>query len=75
MSTHPLRALLDDAAAGKFLPADGVIEVVPPPGGRADAIVALTGHFMLAADIDPTRSPRCSSSGAWCAIAGSSDSK
>jgi RimJ/RimL family protein N-acetyltransferase len=50
---HPLRALLDDAAAGKFPPADGVIEVVPSPGGRADAIVGLTGHFMLAADIDP----------------------
>jgi RimJ/RimL family protein N-acetyltransferase len=53
LSTHPLRALLDDAAAGKFPPADGLIEVVPSPGGRADAIVGLTGHFMLAADIDP----------------------
>ena len=53
MSTHPLRALLDDAAAGKYPPADGVIEVVPSPGGRADAIVGMTGHFMLAADIDP----------------------
>jgi GNAT superfamily N-acetyltransferase len=53
VSTHPLRALLDDAATGKFPPADGVIEVVPSPGGRADAIVGMTGHFMLAADIDP----------------------
>ncbi len=53
MSTHPLRALLDDAAAGRFPPADGLIEVVPSPGGRVDAIVGLTGHFMLAADIDP----------------------
>lgn len=53
MSTHPLRALLDDAAAGRFPPADGVVEVVPSPGGRADAIIGLTGHFMLAADIDP----------------------
>ena len=53
MSTHPLRALLDDAAAGRFPPADGLIEVVPSPGGRADVLTALTGHFMLAADIDP----------------------
>ena len=53
MSTHPLRALLDAAAIGKFPPADGRIEVVPSPGGLADVIVGLTGHFMLAADIDP----------------------
>jgi GNAT superfamily N-acetyltransferase len=57
VSTHPLRALLDDAAAGRFPPADGVIEVVPSPGGRAGAIVGaivgMTGHFMLAADVDP----------------------
>jgi hypothetical protein len=53
VSPHPLRALLDDAAAGRFPPADGLIEVVPSPGGRVDAIVGLTGHFMLAADIDP----------------------
>ncbi len=53
MSPHPLRTLLDDAAAGTFPPADGLIDVVPSPGGLADAIVGLTGHFMLAADIDP----------------------
>ena len=53
MSPHPLRALLDDAAAGRFPPADGVVEVVPSPGGLADAIIGLTGHFMLAADIEP----------------------
>ncbi len=53
MSVHPLRSLLDDAAAGRFPPADGRVEVVPSPGGRADAIVGLTGHFMLAADIAP----------------------
>ena len=53
MTPHPLRALLDAAAAGRFPPADGVVDVVPSPGGPADAIVGLTGHFMLAADIDP----------------------
>ena len=51
--THPLRALLDDAAHGRFPPADGLIDVVPSPGGLADAIIGMTGHFMLAADIDP----------------------
>jgi hypothetical protein len=35
-----------------FPPADGVVEVVPSPGGPCDAIVAFTGHFVLAADID-----------------------
>lgn len=53
MSRHPLRALLDDAAIGRFPPADGLIDVVRSPGGRADVIVGLTGHFMLAADIAP----------------------
>jgi RimJ/RimL family protein N-acetyltransferase len=52
VNPHPLRVLLDHAAAGRFPPADGVVEVVPSPGGLADAIVGLTGHFMLAADID-----------------------
>jgi RimJ/RimL family protein N-acetyltransferase len=53
VTTHPLRALLDDAACGRFPPADGVLDVVPSPGGLTDALVGLTGHFMLAADIDP----------------------
>ncbi len=53
MSPHPLRVLLDDAAAGRFPPADGVVEVVPSPGGPADAIVGFTGHFVVAADVDP----------------------
>jgi GNAT superfamily N-acetyltransferase len=53
VNRHPLRLLLDNAAAGKFPPVDGLVEVVPSPGGPADAFVALTGHFMLAADIDP----------------------
>ena len=51
MSPHPLRALLDDAAAGKFPAADGRVEVVPSPGGCADALVGFTGHFVLASDI------------------------
>jgi RimJ/RimL family protein N-acetyltransferase len=53
VSRHPLRALLDAAAVGRFPPADGLIDVVRSPGGRADVIMGLTGHFMLAADIAP----------------------
>jgi GNAT superfamily N-acetyltransferase len=53
VSPHPLRVLLDNAAAGRFPPADGLIDVVPSPGGRADAFLGLTGHFMLAADVSP----------------------
>jgi hypothetical protein len=48
-----LRVLLDGAAAGSFPPPDGKLEVVPSPGGLADAMLGMTGHFMLAADLDP----------------------
>jgi RimJ/RimL family protein N-acetyltransferase len=54
VSAHPLRVRLDEAAAGCFPAADGVVELVPSPGGLADAIVGFTGHYVLAADIDPT---------------------
>jgi GNAT superfamily N-acetyltransferase len=49
---HPLAERLRGAALGVFPPADGLVEVVPSTGGRCDAIVAFTGHFVLAADID-----------------------
>ncbi len=52
MTLHPLRRALDDAARGVFPPADGRIEVVGATGGRTDAIVAFTAHFLLAADVD-----------------------
>ena len=49
---HTLPTRLRDAAHGVFPPADGVVEVVGSPGGLCDALVAFTGHFVLAADID-----------------------
>jgi GNAT superfamily N-acetyltransferase len=52
VSAHPLRVMLEDAAAGRFPPVDGLIDVVPAPDGLADALVGFTGHFVLAADID-----------------------
>jgi hypothetical protein len=50
---HPLRTLLDNAAHGSFPPCDGVVEVLPSPGGYADAVIGFTGHFVIAADITP----------------------
>jgi GNAT superfamily N-acetyltransferase len=48
---HPLAQLLDDAARGRFPPANGELEVLPSTGGRADAWVLFTAHFVLAADV------------------------
>jgi GNAT superfamily N-acetyltransferase len=52
VTVHPLRRVLDAAARGAFPPMDGRIEVVGSTGGRTDAIVAFTAHFVLAADVD-----------------------
>lgn len=48
---HPLRALLDAAARGRFPPPDGAVEVFGPPPGKADAIVGFTGHHVVAAPL------------------------
>lgn len=45
--------MLRAAAAGRFPPADLAVEVVGPPGGRSDAVVAFSGHSVIAAQIDP----------------------
>jgi hypothetical protein len=45
--------MLDAAARGRFPPADGRVDVVPPPAGARAAVVAFTGHFVVAADVDP----------------------
>ena len=45
---HPLALLLDDAAHGRFPPADGCVRVVEPLPGGLDALVAFTGTFVLA---------------------------
>ena len=52
MTAHRLAAILDDAADGRFPPFDGRVEVVPSPGPPCDALVAFTGHYVLAADVD-----------------------
>ncbi len=53
MSAHPLAEMLADAAHGRFPPFDGLVEVVPSPGPPCDALCAFTGHFVLAANVDP----------------------
>jgi GNAT superfamily N-acetyltransferase len=45
---HRLASLLADAARGVFPPPDGTVEVVGPPAGRADAVVAFTAHTVVA---------------------------
>jgi GNAT superfamily N-acetyltransferase len=50
---HPLIDLLDAAARGSYPAPDGRVEVVSSPPGPADAVVALTAHTVVAADVDP----------------------
>jgi hypothetical protein len=52
LSGHPLRAVLDAAAEGRFPPADGAFDVLPAADGRADVMMGFTAHFVLAAPID-----------------------
>ena len=48
-----LLRLLQDAAAGSPPPADGLVEVWPPPPGAVDAVLAFTAHHVVAAGVEP----------------------
>jgi GNAT superfamily N-acetyltransferase len=48
-----LRRLLEDAAAGRFPSPDGGTQVVPSADGPVHAVLAFTGHHVVAADVDP----------------------
>ncbi len=48
-----LHALYADLIAGVYPPMDGLTEVMPPPSGAAGAVLAFTGHCVVAADVDP----------------------
>jgi GNAT superfamily N-acetyltransferase len=50
--SHPLLQLQLDAADGRFPPVDGRVEVVPACG-RNTAVVAFTGHAVVATDRSP----------------------
>jgi RimJ/RimL family protein N-acetyltransferase len=43
--------VLLDATRGRFPPADGAVDVVPVPDGELEAVLALTGHAVIQADI------------------------
>lgn len=48
---HRLAVALECAGRGDFPNADGAIEVLPPPPGRAMAVVAFTAHYMVASSV------------------------
>jgi GNAT superfamily N-acetyltransferase len=50
---NELRTILEDAARGRFPPADGTVRVVPSPPGPSQAVVAFTAHHVIAVDLDP----------------------
>jgi len=49
---HPLPGLLDAAARGAFPPADGAVELLGPPPGRAHAVLGFTAHYVIAAPLE-----------------------
>ncbi|HEX5249673.1 MAG TPA: GNAT family N-acetyltransferase [Gaiellales bacterium] len=50
MTPHPLAALLEDAARGRFPDPDGQVELLPAAGAAA-AVVGFTAHYAIAADV------------------------
>jgi hypothetical protein len=48
---HPFAAILEAAAGGRFPPADGGVDVLPPHDDRTWAVVAFTGHAYVLADV------------------------
>lgn len=49
---HSLLELFLEAADGRFPPSDGEVTVVPRPAASQRAVVAFTGHAVIAADVD-----------------------
>lgn len=52
-STHALSALFANVARGVFPPQDGRTDVYTAPPGPVHALLAFTGHHVIAAGIDP----------------------
>ena len=50
---HPLGALFADIVRGVYPPVDCKTETTPRPGGVVGAVLAFTGHHIVAADVDP----------------------
>ncbi|HXD69517.1 MAG TPA: GNAT family protein [Gaiellales bacterium] len=51
--SHPLAAVLDAAARGRFPRPDGTLAVLPAPPGASMAVVGFTAHHVVAADVAP----------------------
>jgi GNAT superfamily N-acetyltransferase len=49
----PLAAMLRDAAAGRFPPANGEVTVLPPPSLRDSGVIGFTAHAVVFTDADP----------------------
>jgi hypothetical protein len=52
----PLAAVLDDAAAGRFPPADGGVTIVPPPSARDAGVIGFPGFKPVGAEAHLVRS-------------------
>jgi GNAT superfamily N-acetyltransferase len=52
-SRRQLAAILDDAAAGRFPPADGTALVLAQPSDRDAGVISFTGFSLIFADTDP----------------------
>ncbi|HEX6818598.1 MAG TPA: GNAT family N-acetyltransferase [Ktedonobacterales bacterium] len=51
---HPLSLLFAGLAQSGFPAVDGITEVMPRANGAPAAVLAFTGHCVVAADVDPT---------------------
>lgn len=49
----PLAVLLNDAAAGRFPPADAGVTILPPPSARDAGVIGFTAHAVIFIDADP----------------------
>lgn len=48
-----VRETIELAARGEPPPVDGLVEVQPRPSGVVGAVLAFTGHHLIAADVEP----------------------
>lgn len=51
--SESLAVLLDDAAAGRFPPADGGVTILPQPSARDAGVIGFTAHAVIFIDADP----------------------
>ena len=52
-ATQSMAAVLRDAAAGRFPPADGGVTILPQPSPRDAGVLGFTAHAVIFTDADP----------------------